>query len=101
MTLSLSTGPADLGALDVPLLVVALPTGASLDATLTPLDRTLGGALARTLERRDFRAARDETLHLVGGASGPRRILLVGLGKPAERAGALRRAGAVAARQAG
>jgi leucyl aminopeptidase len=101
MTLSLSTGPADLGALDAPLLVVALAAGASLDATLAPLDRTLGGALARTLERRDFRAGRDETLHLVGAASGPRRVLLIGLGKPSERAGALRRAGAVAARQAG
>jgi leucyl aminopeptidase len=101
MTLSLSTGPADVGALDAPLLVVALPTGATLDATLAPLDRTLGGALARTLERRDFRAGRDETLHLAGAASGPQRVLLLGLGKPADRAGALRRAGAIAARQAG
>jgi leucyl aminopeptidase len=101
MTLSLSTGPADLGALDAPLLVVALAAGAALDATLTPLDRTLGGALARTLERRDFRAGRDETLHLTGAATGPGRVLLIGLGKPAERAGALRRAGAIAARQAG
>ncbi|NUO37129.1 MAG: leucyl aminopeptidase [Gemmatimonadaceae bacterium] len=101
MTLSLSSGPADLGALDAPLLVVGLPAGATLDAVLAPLDRTLGGALTRTLDRRDFRAGRDETLHLSGAAQGPRRVLLIGLGKPAERAGALRRAGAIAARQAG
>ena len=99
MTLSLSAGSADLGALDIPLLVVALATGAGLDASLTSLDRTLGGALARTFERRDFRGGRDETLHLSGAASGPRRVLLLGLGKPGERAGALRRAGAVASRQ--
>ena len=101
MTLSLSAGSADLGALDIPLLVIALATGAGLDASLTSLDRTLGGALARTFERRDFRGGRDETLHLSGAASGPRRVLLLGLGKPGERAGALRRAGAVASRQGG
>jgi leucyl aminopeptidase len=101
MTLSVSAGSADLGALDIPLLVVALASGAGLDASLTPLDRTLGGALARTFERRDFRGGRDETLHLAGAATGPRRVLLLGLGKPGERAGALRRAGALAARQGG
>jgi leucyl aminopeptidase len=101
MTLSLSGGPAALGALDIPLLVVALPAGAALDAALAPLDTTLGGALARTFERRDFRGGRDETLHLTGAATGPTRVLLLGLGKPTERAGALRRAGAIAARQGG
>src|SRR3954469_8915268 len=101
MTLSLSAGPSDFGALDIPLLVVALAGGAALDPTMAPLDRSLGGALARSLERRDFRGGRDETLHLVGGTSGPGRVLLLGLGKPTGRAGALRRAGAIAARQAG
>ena len=101
MTLSLSVGSADLGALDIPLLVVALASGAGFDASLTSLDRTLGGAIARTFERRDFRGGRDETLHLSGGASGPRRVLLLGMGKPGERAGALRRAGALAGRQGG
>ena len=56
MSLSLSSGPADLGALDASLLVVALPVGASLDAALSALDGILGGALARSLEHRDFRA---------------------------------------------
>ena len=72
---------ADLTA-DVPLLAIALPAGASANGeTLAKLDRLLGGALGRTLARRDFRGGRDETLHLSGGASGPQRILLVGLGK--------------------
>jgi leucyl aminopeptidase len=99
MTLSISAGRADLGSLDAPLLVIALPSGPSLDAALLPLDTTLGGALRRTIERRDFRGGRDETLHLTGAATGPARILLIGLGKPADRAGALRRAGALAGRQ--
>ncbi len=101
MTLSLSAGPADLGALDIPLLVIALPSGAPTDRVLTALDATLGGALARTLARRDFRGARDETLHLTGATTGPKRVLLIGLGTPSERAGALRRAGALAARAGG
>ena len=101
MTLSLTAGRADLAALDVPLLVVAMASGDARDARLTALDAALGGAIARFLDRRDFRAGRDETLHLGGGSSGPTRVLLVGMGKLTERASALRRAGALAARQAG
>ncbi len=101
MTLSLSAGRADLAVLEAPLLVVVLGSGASLDGPLQALDTALGGALARSLERRDFRGGRDELLHLVGGTAGPSRILLVGMGKVTLRAGALRRAGAIAARQAG
>jgi leucyl aminopeptidase len=101
MTLSLIGGRAELAALDAPLLVVALASGDRLDERLTALDRPLGGALARFLDRRDFRAGRDETLHLAGGSAGPARVLLIGLGKVTERSSALRRAGALAARQAG
>jgi leucyl aminopeptidase len=101
MTLSLTTGRAELAALDVPLLVVALESGEGRDERLTALDGPLGGALGRFLDRRDFRGGRDETLHLAGGSAGPARVLLVGLGKITERASALRRAGALAARQAG
>ncbi len=100
MTISLSAGPADLQTLDAPLLVVALAGDAALDRALQALDGSLSGALGRSLERRDFRGGRDETLHLAGSASGPARVLLVGMGKPSQRAGALRRAGAIAARQA-
>src|SRR5829696_5728603 len=101
MTLSLTAGPADLAALDVPLLVVAMASGDARDDRLTALDVALGGMLARFLDRRDFRAGRDETLHLSGGSAGPTRVLLVGMGKVTERASPLRRAGALAARQAG
>jgi leucyl aminopeptidase len=99
MTLSLSAGRADLAALDVPLLVLAMSPGVALDAPLSALDRSLGGALQRLLDRRDFRAGRDEILHLVGGTTGPSRVLLVGLGKGAPAVSNLRRAGALAARQ--
>ncbi len=100
MTLQLSAGPADFGSLDTPLLVVALPSAPSLDASLASLDGALGGVLARSLERRDFRGGRDETLHFAGGTTGPSRVLLLGVGKATDRVSSLRRAGAVAARQA-
>ena len=101
MPLRLTSGRAELAALDVPLLVVALASGDGRDERLTALDGPLGGALGRFLDRRDFRGGRDETLHLAGGSAGPARVLLVGLGKITDRASALRRAGALAARQAG
>jgi len=101
MTLSLSIGRADLGALDASLLVVALPSGATLDAPLAAYDGALGAALQRLLDRRDFRGARDETLHLLGASNGPSRILLIGVGKGSDRVSSLRRAAAIAARQAG
>src|SRR5215207_6869283 len=102
MPLALSVRRADLGALDTPLLVIALgaqPAAAPLDDALRSLDGSLGGALARTLERRDFRGSRDETLHLAGGAKGVQRVLLVGVGS-GDRPNALRRAAALAARRA-
>ncbi len=101
MTLTLTAGLADLGAVDASLLVVALPSGGALDDALRAVDSAVGGALSRTLDRRDFRGGRDETLHVVGGTTGPARVLLLGLGKATDRVSALRRAGAVAARQAG
>ena len=71
MTLSITAGRADLAALDVPLLAVAMAAGDARDDRLAALDVALGGALARFLDRRDFRAGRDETLHLGGGSGGP------------------------------
>src|SRR5258706_3209374 len=100
MTLSLSAGPADLGALDPPVLVIALPSGGGVDESVSLVDAGLGGAIARSVGRRDFRGGRDETLHIVGGTSGPARVLLLGIGTPSDRVAALRRAGAIAARQA-
>ena len=101
MSLSLTSGPAEIGALEAPLLVLALPAGGKLDALSLAVDATLGNVIARSLANRDFRGSRDETMHFASAASGPSRILLIGLGTATDRAGALRRAGAVAARQAG
>src|SRR5688572_12884771 len=100
MSIALSLRHADLHSLEIPLLVLALAAEPKVDGDLTRLDKALDGALARTLERRDFRGARDETLHLHGVGKGPARILLVGLGTATDRNGALKRAAAIAARQA-
>ncbi|MGI9078928.1 MAG: leucyl aminopeptidase [Gemmatimonadaceae bacterium] len=100
MALRLSVQRAEPQSIDVPLLVIALPKDARLPGALEALDASLGGALGRTLARRDFRGGRDESLHLAGSASGAQRILLVGLGDGTDSAGALRRAAALAARQA-
>jgi leucyl aminopeptidase len=69
-------------------------------ATLEDLDRALGGELRRSIAAREFRGARDEVLHFTGTKDGARRIVLVGMGKTTDRPGSLRRAAAVAARQA-
>jgi leucyl aminopeptidase len=100
MTLSLNTAAPNFGTLDTPLLVVALSSPPSVGDTLAAADAAVGGAIARVIARRDFRGSRDETLHLAGGDRGIQRVLLVGMGGGTDRAGALRRAGAIAARQA-
>ena len=87
-----------LRSLDVPLLVLPLAKGAKLDDAVAGLDDVLGGAIARVIDRRDFRFARDETMHLVGAAKGPQRILLVGMGTVTEPSVAVRRAAMIAAR---
>ena len=101
MSLALSVRAADFASLDTPLLAVALAANATVDETLTPLDRRVGGIVRRTLERREFRGGRDELLHLSSTAAGVERVLLVGMGKSEDRVAALRRAAALAARQAG
>ena len=87
-----------LRSLDVPLLVLPLAKGAKLDDAIAGLDEALGGAITRVIDRRDFRFGRDETMHLVGAAKGPQRILLVGLGAVTEASGAFRRAAMISAR---
>ena len=99
MTISLSVR-APGGAIDTPLLVVALASSEALPATLSSVDNALGGAIGRTLSRRDFRGGRDELLHLSGGEAGVQRVLLVGLGKGDDRVTSLRRAATLAARRA-
>jgi leucyl aminopeptidase len=102
MTLSLVVAAPDFGALDTPLLVVALPASPVVGADLQAVDAATGGALGRAVARRDFRGGRDETLHLAGGNTdrGVQRVLLVGMGPAADRVSSLRRAGAIAGRAA-
>src|SRR5687768_2933062 len=82
-----------------PLLAIALPEKPTVDGALGELDRALGGSLSRAIEARDFRGGRDEIFHLSGTPDGARRTVLVGMGKISDRAGSLRRAAAIAARQ--
>jgi leucyl aminopeptidase len=100
MPLRLSARAATLASAEVPYLAIALRKGATLDAALATLDQAVGGALGRVLTSREFRGARDEVMHLLGPAGGPAHLLLVGLGPPTEPGGAIRRAAALAARQA-
>ena len=105
MPLTVTAARPDLAGSDATLLAVLLHAGAVLPAAAASLDESLGGALRRTLERRDFRGTRDETLHLAGGTSGPQRVLLVGMGRAGDddtsTVSALRRGAGLAARQAG
>ncbi len=82
------------------LLAIALPENPNVDERYAQFDRAAAGAVTRAIETRDFRGARDELFHLTGPDAGPRRVLLVGMGKVVDRPGSLRRAAALAARQA-
>jgi leucyl aminopeptidase len=82
--------------------LVAIPFAESptVDASLAATNIALGGALELALSSRDFRGGKDELFFLSGFAGGARRVLLVGMGAVTDRPGALRRAAAIAARQA-
>lgn len=97
---SLVASSAALASLDTPLLIVALAAPASVGGELQAASAATAGALERAISRRDFRAGRDEQLYLGGAASGIQRVLLVGMGKVADRTSSLRRAAALGARQA-
>jgi leucyl aminopeptidase len=84
---------------DAGLLAIAMDEKPAA-STVADLDKALGGTIQRAIEARDFRGSRDETLQFSGGANGPKRVVLIGMGKVADRAASLRRAAAVAARQA-
>ncbi|HEX9563898.1 MAG TPA: leucyl aminopeptidase [Gemmatimonadaceae bacterium] len=99
MALTLSVRSGDPSRIASPLIAILLPAGGSLPGGLKELDAALNGAISLALSRRDFRGARDELLHLQGVAGRVERVLLVGLGTPTSLPLALRRAGALAARQ--
>jgi leucyl aminopeptidase len=92
-----SQDPADIS---VALLALLLPPLQNLPAGLRNLDRKSGGTLATLVKGREFQGSRDETLHLNGVPGGPRRILLVGTGEGSRNPVAMRRAAALAGRQA-
>ncbi|MDP8207954.1 MAG: leucyl aminopeptidase [Candidatus Electryonea clarkiae] len=72
--------PSDVNA---ELLVAGLFKGENVvDSGLELLDAALNGQLTLALEREDFKGASDQTLSLYGVKdTGPRRVLIVGLGK--------------------
>ena len=96
--LKISAGSSDLGALRVPALAVLAPQGEAPDTG--SLEAGLAASIKRVAASKDFRAARDETLHLLGAESGVERLLLVGMGKVTDRLISLKRAAAIAARKA-
>jgi leucyl aminopeptidase len=98
VSVSLSSGKPS--AFKGSLLALPLAEDPSLSQSLSEFDGSLGGALKRSLDSRFFRGARDEVFHLSGNADGVARVILVGMGKVTDRAGSLRRAAAIAARQA-
>jgi leucyl aminopeptidase len=91
-----AANPAETG---TALLVVALPENPTL-AGIAALDTAAQGALTRIIENKDFRGARDETLHLTGFAKGPRRLFMVGMGPVTDRRAAFKRAATLAGRNA-
>jgi len=100
MPLSLLASHAAPASVDTALLVVILGADPALTPAMVAIDGSVGGALSRTVSRRDFRGGKDETLLLVGPDAGIRRVLLVGRGAGAPTRGTARRAAAVATRQA-
>ncbi len=98
MSVSFSVKRGDPARGATPLLAVLLPSEASPPAALKGVDKALDGALTLALRRKDFTGARDETLLLINGGSGPQRVLLVGAGDGDTRG--LTRAAMLAGRKA-
>ena len=90
----------DPSAVRTPLLFVALSSGTPLPTSLLALDAALGGAIQSALAARDFRGSRDEILYLTGAPNGARRVALIGTGNAPLTMPGVRRAAAIAARNA-
>ena len=100
MSLSLHLAHAAPATVDTPLLAVVLAQDPAISATLSAIDALVGGAITRSISRRDFRGTRDETMLFVGGEQGAQRVVLVGRGAVTLTRTVARRAASVAARQA-
>ncbi|HYW50088.1 MAG TPA: leucyl aminopeptidase [Gemmatimonadaceae bacterium] len=100
MPLTYSVSSADAATLDVGVLAILCPKSPALPEGLQALDALLAGAVTRSYARGAFSGKRDEVLHLAGGASGPERILLVGMGDVSNRPVAVKRAAQLAGRRA-
>ncbi len=100
MSLSIRLASTQPALVNTPLLALLVPQNPSVSGELAAIDSATNGAIERSLTRRDFRGARDETMLFVGGDSGAQRVLLVGLGSAAPSRTTVRRAAAIAARQA-
>ena len=70
---------------DSPLLAVAVHEAASpSEGFLARVDRHLGGAVARVLYSGDIKGKEKDEMILYGKDSGPRRVVLLGVGKAAD-----------------
>jgi leucyl aminopeptidase len=99
VAVELGLNSAGVAQFKTPLLAIAFDEHPD-SGPISDLDGTLGGAIQRAIASREFRGAKDETLQFGGPENGARRVLLVGMGKVTDRPGSLRRAAAIAARQA-
>ncbi|MEX2152865.1 MAG: leucyl aminopeptidase [Gemmatimonadaceae bacterium] len=97
--LKISAASSDRGTLRAPALALFMEQPAA-SPELGALDGTVAAAVRRVTTNRDFRGAKDETLHLLGAENGVERVLLVGMGKVTDRLASMKRAAAVAARRA-
>jgi leucyl aminopeptidase len=97
--LNIAAGASDLGSLKTPALAILLEQDKPAPS-FGSLDGSIAGAIRRVMSKRDFRAAKDETLHLLGADNGIERVLLAGMGKVSDRIASLKRASAIAARKA-
>ncbi|GDX87171.1 putative cytosol aminopeptidase [Gemmatimonadota bacterium] len=99
MRIMLAIKAGDPAACRVPLLAIALASGKAVPRDLARLDRATGGAIARAVKAKDFKAGRDETLLLYAEGVGPQRVMLIGMGLSVT-AGGIGRAAAIAGRRA-
>ena len=88
--------------LTTPVLAIGLGSqivDGKVPSSLLALDAHLQGAISRVLDSGDFKGERDD-FAAIYPSKGPKRVLLIGLGKPAEIGRtSLRRAAAIAARK--